>query len=172
MAPTIDALDGARDPSDLSRPLYGAGFAVAIRRFVRKYGFFDGRASLAEFWWVFLGLTLTAVLLGVLGFGGLVVGVQGAQDGTVGSTVGTVLVNGVWLVSTVLAIGVIVPMASLTWRRLHDTNRPGWWALLAVVPWVGWIALLVMLMQPAKSGGRRFDPDRSVRDREPFVDPA
>lgn len=172
MAPTIEALDGAADPGDLSRPLYDAGFAVSIRRFVRKYGFFEGRASRAEFWWAFLGLTLTAVLLGVVGFGGLVVGLKGAEDGTAGSAVGTVLVNGVWLLTTVLGVGVIVPMASLTWRRLHDANLPGWWALLAVIPWVGWIALLVLLMQPAKAEGRRFDGTRSVRDREPFVDPA
>lgn len=157
MPPTTEALDGARDPRDLSRPLYGASFAVSIRRFVRKYGFFEGRASPSEFWWAFLGLMVTAVLLGVVGFGGLVVGVQGAQDGTVGSTVGTVLVNGVGMLSAVLAVGLIVPMASLSWRRLHDTNLPGWWTLLVVVPWVGWIVLLVLLMQSAKPEGRRFD---------------
>ncbi|HEX2489514.1 MAG TPA: DUF805 domain-containing protein, partial [Blastocatellia bacterium] len=45
------------------------------------------------------------------------------------------------------AVAVFLPGLAATVRRLHDTNRSGWWLLITAVPLVGPIALLVFLAQ-------------------------
>ncbi|MCL4120188.1 UNVERIFIED_CONTAM: hypothetical protein GTU68_040932 [Idotea baltica] len=45
------------------------------------------------------------------------------------------------LVYIVYNLIVFIPGVSV--RRLHDTNRSGWWVLLLFIPIVGTIALLV-----------------------------
>lgn len=32
-------------------------------------------------------------------------------------------------------------------RRLHDTNHTGWWLLISLIPVIGWIWVLVYLVQ-------------------------
>ena len=49
------------DPSDLARPYYGASFGIAVRRFLRKYISFSGRASRSEFWWAYLFQLLVSI---------------------------------------------------------------------------------------------------------------
>lgn len=51
---------------------------------------------------------------------------------------------------------VAVPWVAIAVRRLHDSNRSGWWVLLFLVP-IGNLALLVLLAQPSDERGRRFD---------------
>lgn len=43
------------------------------------------------------------------------------------------------LVLTVLA----VPGLAVAVRRLHDTNRRGWWIALPIAPWLFWVAAIV-----------------------------
>jgi uncharacterized membrane protein YhaH (DUF805 family) len=49
-----------------------------------------------------------------------------------------------------------VPAASLAVRRLHDTNRSAWWLLLLLFPPLGWIPLLIFLLQRGQEEGNRF----------------
>ncbi len=35
------------------------------------------------------------------------------------------------------------PALAISIKRWHDRDRPGWWALLALVPVVGWLWLLL-----------------------------
>ena len=37
--------------------------------------------------------------------------------------------------SAIFMLAVLVPGFAVTVRRLHDTNRSGWWILVAVVPY-------------------------------------
>ena len=41
-------------------------------------------------------------------------------------------------------------------RRLHDTDRSGWWQLLFLVPVLGWIVLIVFWCQRGTEGPNRF----------------
>jgi len=38
-----------------------------------------------------------------------------------------------------------VPSIAAAARRLHDTNRTGWWQLIALIPLLGAIVLIVFL---------------------------
>ena len=58
---------------------------------------------------------------------------------------------------TLWGLATFIPWLALSWRRLHDTNRPGPWWFLWLIPIVGQIILLVFFLQPPKPEGARFD---------------
>jgi uncharacterized membrane protein YhaH (DUF805 family) len=44
-------------------------------------------------------------------------------------------------------------------RRLHDTDRSGWWVLLDLVPVIGPLVLLVFTVLDSQPGANRFGPN-------------
>jgi uncharacterized membrane protein YhaH (DUF805 family) len=48
-------------------------------------------------------------------------------------------------------------------RRLHDTNRSGWWLLISLIPIVGGIVLIVFLATAGTRGANRFGPQPPER---------
>ena len=90
------------------------------KRPIEKYADFNGRAPRAEYWWFFLAIIVTYIVVSIVesivGLDGMIAGVYGPL---------TVLL---WLVT-------LVPQIAVSIRRLHDTNRSGWWILLPVVPY-------------------------------------
>ena len=44
-------------------------------------------------------------------------------------------------------------------RRLHDTNRSGWWILTGLVPILGWIALLIFYVEDSRPGANQYGPN-------------
>jgi uncharacterized membrane protein YhaH (DUF805 family) len=106
------------------------GFVEAIRNGFEQYVNPRGRASRAEFWWWWLTTGLVSTL-------------------TEGSALNTLVVLGLFLPTVMVLI-----------RRLHDTDRSGWWALIAFVPVIGLIALLVLLALPGDKVSNRFGPPR------------
>lgn len=62
--------------------------------------------------------------------------------------------SGIWgLLTLIGSIAIVV-------RRLHDTNRRGWWYFLGFIPFVGSIILIVFFVQPPDPAGARFDRSR------------
>jgi uncharacterized membrane protein YhaH (DUF805 family) len=45
----------------------------------------------------------------------------------------------------------LLPSLAVATRRLHDTDRSGWWQLICFVPLIGWIVLIVFLAQEGKA---------------------
>ncbi len=88
---------------------------------LRRYAVFSGRSSRAEFWkWTLAYiLTLVAMLAAT--------GVSYAARSDVLLGIFAVLLG-------IMFLGTIVPTIALTVRRLHDTNRSGWWYLGSIVP--------------------------------------
>ena len=62
----------------------------------------------------------------------------------------------------VALLAVIAPFVSATVRRLHDTNRSGWWVLLSFVP-LGGIVLLVWTIMDGTPGPNDYGPDPKQR---------
>lgn len=159
-------LDGAQSPDDLSRPLYGATFGQAVRRFFKKYFVFSGRASRSEFWWAMLFQGVIVIIgwaLAVTGAvmssaaaessPGLTYGAQAAEPS--GPGVAIMIIGLVLLGLTILAL--IVPTLAINWRRLHDANLAGPFYFLRFIPGIGDLIVLVMTILPSKPEGRRFD---------------
>ena len=71
------------------------------------------------------------------------------------------------LVMFVGMLAVFVPLLALQVRRLHDAGFSGFMTLIGMVPYVGWIAPLVMCCMDSKPEGVRYDnPDGT----QPAVD--
>ena len=99
---------------------------------LKKYAVFDGRARRSEYWY------FTLINIGVV----LVLAVLDAMIRKVtGINIG--------ILGTIYGLGVLLPAIGVSIRRLHDTNRSGWWLLLALVPLVG-IVLLVFMAQDSE----------------------
>ena len=115
------------------------GFTEAVRSvIVERYADFQGRASRSEFWWFVLFYLLLSVVIG------LVAAISESLGG---------------LLNLVVTIGLLVPAIAVQVRRLHDTDRTGWWVLIGLVPLVGTVVLIVFYVQRGTAGDNRFGPD-------------
>lgn len=52
--------------------------------------------------------------------------------------------------SLVYSIIILVPNIAIGVRRLHDTERSGWWILIGLVPILGTLGLIYFFVQPGK----------------------
>jgi uncharacterized membrane protein YhaH (DUF805 family) len=97
-------------------------FQESVTVCFRKYADFNGRATRPEYWWFFLFLFVASVAISY-----------------VSSTL-----------SIVFTLATFVPAIAAATRRLHDTNRSGWWQLIGLVPLIGINVLIVFLAQDSK----------------------
>ncbi|WP_343653118.1 DUF805 domain-containing protein [Stenotrophomonas sp.] len=109
---------------------------------LKRYTQFNGRASRSEFWWFQLFILIVSIPSYILSF---IAGYTGSQSLALVST-GLGLVMGLVFLLPCLAVSV---------RRLHDTDRSGWWLLLGFVPFAS-LVLLVFLVLPSTPGDNRF----------------
>ena len=63
------------------------------------------------------------------------------------------------LLTIIVALGLFLPYLAVTIRRLHDTNRSGWWILIGFIPLVGLIVMLIFLCTKGTDGSNDFGPD-------------
>lgn len=54
-------------------------------------------------------------------------------------------------------LAVLVPSISIATRRLHDTNKSGWWQLIGLIPILGLIILIVLLAKKTAVGPNNYD---------------
>ncbi|WP_323961639.1 DUF805 domain-containing protein [Arthrobacter sp. JZ12] len=142
---------GAASEPPLWAPYYGAPFKVAIQRFFKKYATFHGRASRSEYWWWALVSVLVSFVINIIsGAGAAATTDLTTGTGGAGSMFGIIL-GFLWFAAT------IVPSLALVVRRLHDVNLSGWFLLVVLVPFLGAIALIVMMILPSNPAGQRYD---------------
>lgn len=111
-------------------------FGQAVRSCYSNYATFSGRAARSEYWFFVLFQCLAGFVCGLLmPFG-----------------IGRALLGLFLLANFLPAISVMV-------RRLHDTDRSGWWYWIALIPLVGAILLLIWFCTRGTSGANRFGPD-------------
>lgn len=46
-----------------------------------------------------------------------------------------------------------------TWTLFEVSGKPGWWALFGIVPYIGWLVLVVLYIIAALELARRFSKD-------------
>jgi len=103
-------------------------FTESVSTCLKKYANFDGAASRSEYWWFWLFLVV----------GGMVFGYFSE------------------ILGGIFNLAMLIPQLSAGARRLHDTDRSGWWQLLMFVPVIGWIVLIVFLVQDTREN--RYAP--------------
>lgn len=98
---------------------------------------FNGRARRAEFWWFILVVMVISIVLNVLDsmvhLGGILGGL--------------------------FSLAILLPELGVMVRRLHDTNRSGWWLFIALVPLVGIVLLIIWYAAEGTKGSNTYGAD-------------
>lgn len=59
-------------------------------------------------------------------------------------------------VQMIYQVVTVIPFVTGAIRRLHDTGKSGWFALLLLIPIFGWVALVMMLCGASNPETNRF----------------
>ncbi|MEU6240850.1 MULTISPECIES: DUF805 domain-containing protein [unclassified Streptomyces] len=103
---------------------------------LKKYAVFTGRARRQEYWMFFLVNLVIAIVLSI-----------------VSRIIGTMALS--WIYSLAL----FLPGLGVAVRRLHDTGRSGWFVLIGLIPFIGWIILIVFLAQEGRPDPNEYGPN-------------
>ena len=124
----------AVNQSDMGSPNHMVGFGEAISLGFKNYINFNGRATRAEYWWWFLFIVVTGVVLG-----------------TIDS------ITGINALQSIFNLATLIPGLALGARRLHDIGKSGWWQLLWFAIIVGWIIMIVWYCKPGNQLGNKYN---------------
>ena len=119
---------------------------------LKRYADFSGRSRRKEYWMFILGVTVVALLLGILAvlLGG---GLSASAES------GGILAGPFMIVFAIFWLGLIVPSIAVQVRRFHDQDKSGWFVLLNLIPYVGGLIVLVFMFLEGTRGPNRFGPD-------------
>jgi uncharacterized membrane protein YhaH (DUF805 family) len=109
---------------------------------LRKYAVFSGRARRKEYWYFVLIHHTIIMILDSIG-----------KD-----------LNPVAILVGIYGLAVMIPYLAVAVRRLHDTDHSGWWLFIALIPFIGFIILLIFLV-------RDSDPNTNQYGANPKLPP-
>lgn len=109
---------------------------------LKKYAVFSGRARRKEYWFFVLFNIIISI---VLVFIDVAAGLYNQE-------------SGLGMLSGIYSLAVIIPGLAVTVRRLHDTDKTGWWVLIALIPLIGAIVLLVFMLLDSQPGENKYGP--------------
>lgn len=100
----------------------------------QNYANFQGRAARPEFWWFMLAILIASLVAAIIDEYGI----------------------GPPILESLVTLVTIIPSLSVGARRLHDTDRSGWWQLLSLIPLIGTIVLIVWWATAGSAAENRF----------------
>ena len=109
-------------------------FGESISVCLKKYFVFEGRASRSEYWWFQLIVSPSYFISEVLD-------------------------NEISFFFLGITLFTFIPAISAGVRRLHDTNKSGFFLLISFIPFIGALVLLFFLIPVGTKGKNRFGPD-------------
>lgn len=148
---------------------------------LRRYAEFSGRSRRKEYWMYTLGLVLLYFVMFVvmIALGGSAL-MSGASDPTAMTAV-IMSLGAFGIVFGLVYLALLIPTLAVTIRRLHDTDRTGWWVaapigvvvvmaivgdsssalnlILSLVYAAVGIALLVFMFLDGTKGPNRYGED-------------
>lgn len=103
---------------------------------LKQYVDFEGRARRKEYWMFFLFNILASVVASII-------------DRIIGFPVFAIL----------YMLGVLLPSLAVAVRRLHDIGKSGWMILVSLIPFIGFIWLIVLLVTDSEPGDNAYGPN-------------
>ena len=109
-------------------------FTESISICIKKYFVFEGRASRSEYWWFQLIVSPSYLISEI-----------------VESEISYFFLG--------ITLFTLIPAISAGVRRLHDTNKSGFFILISFIPFIGGLVLLFFFITEGTKGKNRFGPD-------------
>ncbi len=109
---------------------------------MRHYADFSGRANRSEYWLFVLVFVIIYFVCFIIDYNAFWSGQMTIMP-----------------LSTIAYLVHFIPGLAVLVRRLHDTERSGWWMLISLVPVIGSVWLLVLLCSEGTYGPNEFGPD-------------
>jgi uncharacterized membrane protein YhaH (DUF805 family) len=111
---------------------------------LKRYADFSGRSRRKEYWMFVLGIFIAAILLSIIesamGMAGMIGGAYGP-------------------LTAIFFLAILIPSIAVQVRRFHDQDKSGWFVLLALIPFLGGLAVLIFMCLDGTKGPNRFGPD-------------
>lgn len=123
---------------------------------LKNYATFSGRARRKEYWMFFLISALISIVLTLLD---ILLGTYSVEYEA-------------GLFSGLYSLLILIPSIAVVVRRLHDTDRSGWWILISLIPLIGVIVLFVFMCLDSQPGTNRFgaNPKEAASQTLPAVE--
>jgi len=121
---------------DASWAILEKGIRIRVRK-KTKYAVFEGRAQRKEYWMFVLFNFIIVVILGFI-------------EGLLHTDLTVNVLSGIY------SLAVLIPSIAVGVRRLHDTDRSGWWMLISLIPIIGMLVLLYFMVLDSNAGSNRF----------------
>jgi len=165
----VEAPAYAAAPAYVAAPAYqGAvvqprkvGFGEAVKRAFAGWSDYSSRATVAEYWWFVLFEMIIAIPLYILFFIAIGSSLTATTDENGVANITSTGLSGLGIVLMIVIFVVyllfFVVGLALAVRRLHDTDKSGWWYLVAFVPF-GSIVLLIFFIMGGTPGPNRWGP--------------
>lgn len=118
-------------------------FSESVSICFKKYFVFKGRASRSEYWWFQLIVAPSYAL----------------SEITESET------SSISYLFLLITLFTLIPAIAAGVRRLHDTNRSGFYLLLSFIPFIGSLITLFFLIPEGTKGKNRYGPDPIVRKK-------
>ncbi|WP_430536372.1 DUF805 domain-containing protein [Listeria rocourtiae] len=130
------------------------GFIEAYISFWKNYVNFTGRSSRSAYWYVVLW---NAIIISTFYILILVFVIIAATTPAISESTGYfafIMASG----PNLLVVGLLflymlatfIPLLALMVRRLHDSNKSGWFVLLSFIPFVGSIIMIIFMCLPSE----------------------
>ena len=116
-------------------------FSQAVSSFFARWKDFNGRSSRSEYWWATFFVILTSIFTNILT---LFLGLSGSIVALI-----------VLLLIVIFSLFLTIASLALVVRRLHDTNKSGWWYLITFTI-IGVLPLLYWYCKKGDEGENRF----------------
>lgn len=105
-----------------------------------KYATFTGRAQRKEYWYfVLFNMIISFILAGI-----------DLQTGMLNIELG------IGVLTSIYGLAVVIPGLAVCIRRLHDTNRSGWWILILLVPFIGSFVLIFFMVSNSDAEANKY----------------
>lgn len=101
---------------------------------------FRGRSTRKEYWCFYLINMLIYIILNIVD---IMLGVYSFEAG-------------IGLLSLIFILVVLIPSLAVTFRRLHDIGRSGWWFLINLIPLIGPIIFLIFMLLDSQEDENKY----------------
>lgn len=142
--------DHCGKPFDINKPKDKESIFIYYIDAIRHYADFNGRTKRKDYWMFMLVnfiIIVSALLMGLI-----------ILTITIDSFLAYLVMILMFIISIVYSGFILFPLLSISVRRLHDQDRSGLFILFNVIPWIGNLAVVILMALPGTPYDNRYGP--------------